>query len=163
MQQFILVTHLTDRHSALPLFTDRLTSLAHNETGEIAVELLRYLDADLPDNFNELTPKLLIDLKVVEIILDSSEIKQRATLDGKGKSQLIGVLPDFVKERIATLASLLANDSSSHSENRDSALIELIRLEQFGFLLADHSAEAQRKTLTQRRTGGRTAVVVREY
>ena len=117
LTQCSLATHLAGRHSALPLYTELLTSLARkadlNVTSDMkdyAVKLLFcYLDAGLSELFNELAPKLLVNPQVVQAILGSSKIWDRAKLDGGGlgRAQLIAMLPTFVQKRIATLTALV--------------------------------------------------------
>ena len=141
-QQCSLATHLADRHPAVPFFNDLLKSLAHKcdlivmpGIKDYTVDLLFcYLDAGLLDLFNDLAPKFLVDPQVVETILASSKIWERTDLDGEpGRAELLAVLPSFVKSRIATLTSLLEQNSnqsldSSNDEELSCALELVVRL-----------------------------------
>ena len=127
MQQCSLVTHLPVRHSALPFFSELLLSLACNgdfddssDIKEHAVELLLcYLDAGLPDPFNELTHKLLNNPQIVKIVLNSSKIWKRAKgLDGgRGRAHLVAALSSFVKMRIATLTDFVEHNRNPSTES----------------------------------------------
>ena len=121
-QQCSLVTWIADRHSALPLFTDLLTSIAHNDEFDgyhFVVELIFcYLDAGLSDLLLELLSKLLECPKSVRTVLCSPEIWERLNLDGSlGRAQLVAVLKAFVKKRIAILAVYLEQTSNPTNES----------------------------------------------
>ena len=135
LQQFCLATHLAVHHSALPLFTELLTAIAHNSNLNVtsrikkyAVELLFcYLDAGLSDLFNELAPKLLVDPEVVKAILSSTYIWDLANPDGGlGRAELVAVLPSFVKMRIAHLTVLLEQNPNPSNVSIQESLSDFL-------------------------------------
>ena len=121
-----LVTHIADRHSALPLFTELFSSLVQKEDlnytpdiEECAVELLLCcLNVNEWHIFNDLASKFLTNPHVVQVVLGSPEVWERANLDGGlDRAELVAVLPDFVKMRINTLAELVEKNPNPNDES----------------------------------------------